>query len=99
MMAKRDSASARASTAASWAERYQAAYGAAEQEIAGLRPSEAILYHEGNLVVDVGNDPAVEGRAAAFRDAAEADRGITAQRRLGFEHYQYIFWRARHDHR
>jgi hypothetical protein len=98
MMAKRDSASARGSTAASWAERHEVAYRAAEEEIAGLRPGEALLYHEGNLVVDVGTGPAVAGRAAAFRDAAEADRGVIAQRRLGFERYQYIFWRGHREH-
>ena len=97
MMAKRERASARGTTAASWAERHEAAYRAAEQEIAGLRPGEAILYHEGNLVIDIANDPAVAGRAAAFRDATEADRGVIAQRRLGFERYQYIFWRAHRE--
>jgi hypothetical protein len=100
-MAKRGSAARQESrpTSPSWAERYQAAYRAAQQEIASLRPSEAIQYYEGNLVVDTGNDPAVAGRAAAFRDATDADQGIIAQRRLGFERYQYIFWRARHEHR
>jgi hypothetical protein len=100
-MAKRDGAARHDSRPESttWAERYQAAYRAAREEIASLRPSEAIPYYEGNLVVDTGNDPAVAGRAAAFRDATEADQGIIAQRRLGFERYQYIFWRARHDHR
>jgi hypothetical protein len=49
-------------------------------------------------VVDVGIGPAVAGRAAAFRDAAEADRGVIAQRRVGFEHYQYIFWRGHREH-
>jgi hypothetical protein len=95
MMAKHDGASARASAAASWAERHEAAYLAAEEEIAGLRPGEALVYHEGNLVVDVGKGPAVAGRADAFRDAAEAERGVIAQRRVDFEHYQYIFWRGR----
>lgn len=98
MMAKRDGTSARGSTATSWAERYEAAYRAAEEEIAGLRPGEALLYHEGNLVVDVGVGPAVAGRAAAFRDAVVAGRGVIAQRRVEFEHYQYIFWRGR-EHR
>jgi hypothetical protein len=77
-----------------WTERRAAAYRSAEQEIALLRPGEAILYHEGNLVTDIGNDPTIAGRAAAFRDATEAARGSLAQRRRGFEWYQYIFWRA-----
>jgi hypothetical protein len=81
-------------TTAAWDERRAAAYRAAEQEIELLRPGESILYHEGNLVNDIGNDPAVAGRAAAFRDASEAAKGWVAQRRLGFEWYQYIFWRA-----
>jgi hypothetical protein len=100
-MAKRDGAARPESRSASisWAERYQAAYRAAQEEIASLRPSEAVQYYEGNLVVDTGNDPAVAGRAAAFRDATDADEGMIAQRRLGFERYQYIFWRARHEHR
>jgi hypothetical protein len=81
-------------TTASWAERQAAAYRRAEQEIALLRPGEALLYHEGNLVIDIGNDPTIAGRAAAFRDATEAAKGRVAQRRLGFEWYQYIFWRS-----
>ena len=81
-------------TSALWAERQAAAYRSAEQEIDLLRPGEAILYHEGNLVIDVESDPTVAGRAAAFRDATEAARGRVAQRRLGFEWYQYIFWRS-----
>ena len=81
-------------TTAAWAERCTAAYRNAEQEIALLRPGEAILYHEGNLVTDIGNDPTIAGRAAAFRDATEAAKGSVAQRRLGFEWYQYIFRRA-----
>lgn len=83
--------------AAPWAERQAAAYRTAEQEIALLRPGEAILYHEGSLATEVENDPTVAGRAAAFRDAAEAARGRLAQRRLGFEWYQYIFWRSQRD--
>jgi hypothetical protein len=82
---------------ATWAERQAAAYRSAEQEIELLRPGEAILYHEGNLAIDVENDPAVAGRAAAFRYATEAARGRVAQRRLGFEWYQYIFWRSHRD--
>jgi hypothetical protein len=81
-------------TTAGWAERRTAAYRSAEQEIALLRPGEAILYHQGNLVTDATSDPAIAGRAAAFRDATEAAKGSVAQRRLGFEWYQYIFWRA-----
>jgi hypothetical protein len=63
-------------------------------EIALLRPGEAVLYHEGNLARDIGSDPIVAGRAAAFRDATEAAKGWVAQRCLGFEWYQYIFWRT-----
>jgi hypothetical protein len=81
-------------TTAAWAERCTAAYRNAEQEIALLRPGEAILYHEGNLATDMGSDPTIAGRAAAFRDAAEAVKGSVAQRRLGFEWYQYVFWRT-----
>jgi hypothetical protein len=84
---------------ASWAARRQAAYLAAEQEIARLRPGEAIVYHEGNLVIDITDDPAIAGRAAAFRDASEAAAGLVAQRRLGFERYQYVFWRAQREQR
>jgi hypothetical protein len=84
-------------TTASWAERQAAAYRSAEQEIDLLRPGEALLYHEGNLVNDIANDPTIAGRAAAFRDATEAAKGRIAQRRLGFEWYQYIFWRSRRD--
>jgi hypothetical protein len=80
---------------AGWAELRTEAYRNAEQEIALLRPGEAVLYHEGNLARDIGNDPTVAGRAAAFRDATEAAKGSVAQRRLGFEWYQYIFWRRR----
>jgi hypothetical protein len=46
------------------------------------------------LVRDIASDPTVAGRAAAFRDATEVAKGSVAQRRLGFEWYQYIFWRA-----
>ncbi len=84
-------------TTVSWAERQAAAYRSAAQEIDLLRPGEAILYHEGNLALDVENDPTVAGRAAAFRNATEAARGRVAQRRLGFEWYQYIFWRSQRD--
>jgi hypothetical protein len=84
-------------TAAPWAERQAAAYRKAEQEIELLRPGEAILYHEGNLATDIEKDPTIAGRAAAFRDASEAARGRVAQRRLGFEWYQYIFWRSHRD--
>jgi hypothetical protein len=95
-MAKSDGASPRRPnrTTVSWAERQAAAYRSAEQEIELLRPGEALLYHEGNLANDIGNDPTIAGRAAAFRDATEAAKGRVAQRRLGFEWYQYIFWRS-----
>jgi hypothetical protein len=82
-----------------WIERQKAARHAAAQEIGLLRPGEAVVYHEGNLAVDIAKDPTVAGRAAAYRDAAEADEGRMAQRRLGFERYQYIFWRLGRDHR
>jgi hypothetical protein len=100
-MAKRNGASGQHSgpATASWAERQKAAYRAAEREIAHLQPGQAILYHEGNLAIDISNDPAVAGRAAAFRDASEAEAGLIAQRRLGFERYQYIFWRAQREQR
>jgi hypothetical protein len=96
-MAKSNGASAHRPdpTTVSWAERQAAAYRAAEHEIELLRPGEAILYHEGNLVIDVEKDPTIAGRAAAFRDASGAARGRVAQRRLGFEWYRYIFWRSR----
>jgi hypothetical protein len=84
---------------ASWAKRHRAAYRAAEQEMALLQPSAATLYHEGHLAIDAVKDPAVAGRAAAFWDATEAERGLVAQRRLGFERYQYIFWRVRREPR
>jgi hypothetical protein len=98
-MARSSGASARRPdpTTVPWAERQAAAYRSAEQEIELLRPGEAILYHEGNLAIDVENDPTIAGRAAAFRDATEAARGRLAQRRLGFEWYQYIFWRSHRD--
>ena len=98
-MARPNGASAHRSepSTAAWAERRAAAYRSAEQEIELLRPGEAILYHEGNLAIDVDNDPTVAGRAAAFREATEAARGRVAQRRLGFEWYQYIFWRSHRD--
>ena len=95
-MAKSNGASSQPTAAADvpWAEREAAAYRLAEQEIENLRPGAAILYHEGNLAIDIANDPEIAGRAAAFRDAAETAKGRLAQRRLGFECYQYIFWRA-----
>ena len=98
-MAKSNGASPQqtVSTAVPWAEREAAAYRSAEQEIELLRPGEAILYHEGNLALDIENDPEVAGRAAAFRKATEAARGRLAQRRLGFERYQYIFWRSHRE--
>jgi hypothetical protein len=98
-MTKPNGASARRPdlTSPAWAERRAVAYRDAEQEIALLRPGEAVLYHEGNLVRDIGNDPTIAGRAAAFREATEAARGWVAQRRLGFEWYQYIFWRSQRD--
>jgi hypothetical protein len=98
-MTKRNGASGHGPGAitASWGERHKAAYRAAEAEIAHLGPGEAVLYHEGNLVIDVTHDPAVAGRAAAFRDASEAAHGLIAQRRLGFERYQYFFWRAQRE--
>jgi hypothetical protein len=80
----------------SWGEQRRAAYRAAEQEMALLQPGAAVLYHEGHLAIDVANDPVTAGRAAAFWDASEAERGLIAQRRVGFDRYQYIFWRARH---
>jgi hypothetical protein len=99
-MAKRAGAPGQENFAtATWAARHKAAYRAAEQEIARLQPGEAILYHEGNLVIDVTTDPAIAGRAAAFRDASEAEQGLIAQRRLGFERYQYFFWRAQREQR
>jgi hypothetical protein len=82
---------------ASWAAQHEAAYRAAEHEIAVLQPGQALLYHEGHLAIDAGHDPAIAGRAAAVRDAAAAARGIIAQRRLGIDHYQYLFWRGRHE--
>jgi hypothetical protein len=99
MMAKRGSAPIQLPDPKTgpWAERQKAARHAAEREIALLRPGEAVVYHEGNLAVDIADNPVVAGRAAAYRDATETDEGITAQRRLGFEHYQYIFWRLRHE--
>jgi hypothetical protein len=98
-MAKSNGASARRPDLATpgWTERRVAAYRNAQQEIALLRPGEAVLYHEGNLVRDIGEDPTIAGRAAAFRDATEAAKGAVAQRRLGFEWYQYIFWRSQRD--
>jgi hypothetical protein len=98
-MAKSNGASAHRPepTSAPWAERQAEAYRSAEHEIELLRPGEAILYHEGNLAIDIENDPTVAGRAAAFRDATGAARGKVAQRRLGFEWYQYIFWRSARD--
>jgi hypothetical protein len=98
-MAKSNGASARRPEpmGPTWAEREAAAYGSAQQEIDLLRPGEAILYHEGNLAIDIANDPTIAGRAAAFRDATDASRGRVAQRRLGFEWYQYIFWRSHRD--
>ena len=97
-MAKHSGAAApETGSAAAWAEQYGAAYRAAEQEIAGLRPGEAIPYHEGNLATDGAHDATVAGRAAAFRDAAAAEEGLIAQRRLAFERYQYIFWRGRRE--
>lgn len=76
----------------------EAAYRAAAQEIELLRPGEAILYHQGNLVTDAAGDPALAARAAAFRHATALAKGTLAQRRLGFEWYQYIFRRG-HDGR
>jgi hypothetical protein len=86
-----------ASFPASWAAQHEAAYRAAEQDIALLQPGEALLYHEGHLAIDAGHDPAIAGRAAAVRDAAAAGRGSIAQRRLQVDHYQYFFWRGRHE--
>jgi hypothetical protein len=77
------------------AERRDAAYRAAWDEIDGLEPGEAIQYHEGNLGADVANDPEIAGRAAAYRHAAtDLDKGTLAQRRIRFEWYQYIFRRS-----
>jgi hypothetical protein len=91
-----DAAAPAAGSTAGGAEQYQAAYRAAEQEIAGLGPGQVLRYHEGSLACDLA-DPAIAGRAAAFRDAAEAEAGLVAQRRLGFERYQYFFWRGRRE--
>jgi hypothetical protein len=82
---------------ATWAEREAAAWRAAEHEIGRLPAGEALVYHEGNLAIDIENDPEIAGRAAAFRAAAEAARGTLAQRRLAFECYQYMFWRSHRD--
>ena len=79
---------------AAWAERQSAAARAAEREIEQLPVGEPFVYHEGNLALDVEHDPEVAGRAAAFRAAAEAGKGTLAQRRLGSECYQYLFWRS-----
>ena len=98
-MAKHSGAAAPATGSAAWAERYEAAHRAPGQEIAGLRPGDAILYHEGNLAIDGAHDATLAGRAAAFREAAEAEKGLIAQRRLAFERYQYIFWRGRREQR
>jgi hypothetical protein len=86
-----------ASFPASWAAQHEAAFRAAEQDIALLQAGEALLYHEGHLAIDAGHDAAVAGRAAAVRDAVAAGRGSIAQRRLGDDHYQYFFWRGRHE--
>lgn len=100
-MTERNGASLRESgpNPVSWAERHRVAYRAAEQEMALLQPGAAVLYHEGHLAIDAGNDPAIAGRAAAFWDATEAERGLVAQRRVGFDRYQYLFWRARREPR
>ena len=77
------------------AERRDAAYRAAWEEIDGLEPGEAIQYHEGNLGADVASDPEIAGRAAAYRHAAtDLAKGTLAQRRIRFEWYQYIFQRS-----
>jgi hypothetical protein len=77
------------------AERRDAAYRAAWEEIDGLEPGEAIQYHEGNLGADVAKDPGIAGRAAAYRHAAtDLAKGTLAQRRIRFEWYQYIFRRT-----
>lgn len=77
------------------AERRDAAYRAAWDEIDGLEPGETIQYHEGNLGADVAHDPEIEGRAAAYRHAAtDLAKGTLAQRRIRFEWYQYIFRRS-----
>ena len=94
-MAKRDGAATRGGcSTAAWCEQYEAAHRAAQQEITNLPSGEAMLYHEGNLATDAETDPAIAGRAAAFRDAVEAAQGVAAQHRLGFERYQYFFWRT-----
>lgn len=77
------------------AERRDAAYRAAWEEIDGLGPGEAIQYHEGNLGADIAKDPEIAGRAAAYRHAAtDLAKGTLAQRRIRFEWYQYIFRRS-----
>jgi hypothetical protein len=77
------------------AERRDAAYRAAWQEIEALEPGEMIQYHEGNLGADVAHDPEIAGRAAAYRHAAtDLAKGTLAQRRVRFEWYQYIFRRS-----
>ena len=77
------------------AERREAAYRAAWEEIDGLEPGETIQYYEGNLGADIAHDPEIEGRAAAYRHAAiDLARGTLAQRRVKFEWYQYIFQRS-----
>jgi hypothetical protein len=77
------------------AERRDAAYQAAWEEIDGLEPGEAIQYYEGNLGADIAKDPEIAGRAAAYRHAAtDLAKGTLAQRRIRFEWYQYIFQRS-----
>jgi hypothetical protein len=72
-----------------------AAYRVAWDEIESLEPGEVIQYHEGNLAADVTSDPEVAGRAAAYRHAAtDLGKGALAQRRIGFEWYQYLFRRS-----
>lgn len=76
-------------------ERREAAYQAAWREIDALEPGETIQYHEGYLAADSPGDPEVAGRGAAFRQAAiECAKGTLAQRRIGFEWYQYVFRRC-----
>jgi hypothetical protein len=75
--------------------RRDAAYRAAWDEIESLEPGEVIQYYEGNLGADITFDPEVAGRAAAYRHAAtDLAKGALAQRRIGFEWYQYLFRRS-----
>ena len=81
--------------AARQSRRRDAAYRAAWDEIEALEPGEMVQYHEGNLGTDVTFDAEIAGRAAAYRHAAtDLAKGALAQRRVGFERYQYLFRRS-----